>query len=76
MKAANDFPLIYNKNNVNLRIKNADTCKFEHPEKENTNFDFYIELDTREFYLEIKYSEETIATKSNSGTKVSNGISI
>jgi hypothetical protein len=67
MKVANDFSLICDKNKVNLGIKNADTCKFEHAETDSTNFDFYIELDTRrKFYFEVKYSEATIATKSGS----------
>lgn len=66
MKALNDFSLICDKNKVNLGIKNADTCKFEHTEKDSTNFDFYIESETKKYYFEVKYSEDTISTKSNS----------
>lgn len=66
MKELNDFSLICDKNKVNLGIKNADTCKFEHTEKDSTNFDFYIESEVKKYYFELKYSEKTIATKSGS----------
>lgn len=66
MKAINDFSLICDKNKVNLVLKIADTCKFEHTEKDSTNFDFYIESEAKKYYFEVKYSEKTIATKSGS----------
>jgi len=64
MKAMNDFSLIWDKDNISLDLKEATMCKFEHIEKDITNFDFFIEDNGRKLYFEVKYSEVTIATKS------------
>ena len=51
---------------LKTKLSNETKAKFEYTNKDKTNYDFFIQDGLREITFEVKYTEETICTKSSS----------
>lgn len=59
-----DFSILQNNG---IEISNYKCSKFEHKERgDGTAFDFYIKDEVKNIYFEVKYTEDTLKTKSKS----------
>lgn len=63
MQLEKDFSILHDNG---IEVSNNTASLFEYEQPDGTVFDFYINNGVKNIYFEVKYTEETFETKSNS----------